>query len=395
MTFHPNFTQLGNLRIVETYEFYDKPLLFSCRNTAGYLFLAVLIDESEDGETWLYAPVSLNRYNQIRSGAIDLHDAFSNAEDGRLYRVYLPYNQTSDIKFEFLSINKLNEDALPLKGEKLSARVQTLPTATTSHELKVTAEQSLREQITLRLTLPNQNMTESPAELLGEILQRFQNLLTAVAASLRENVKAKSAGIFPQINVQGFAHSSFAVELASNESVDLFGDTEAGRALEQIIGLFEAGDNPEQIKLKIEQLKPKVAVGYALFLKALGTRVSGTQVDWASPRKGNTRSVSITSKQARNTIEVIERTELQPPERIFVSGTLIGANLRGKTFEIWAKEEGKRKKYSGRIDNDSIERVRGAGLGRDFRATLIQTLVINYTTGQAEPKYTLINLESL
>ena len=36
-----NIPGLGTLKIVETYAFYDEPLLYCCQNAAGHLYLVV------------------------------------------------------------------------------------------------------------------------------------------------------------------------------------------------------------------------------------------------------------------------------------------------------------------------------------------------------------------
>ena len=396
MAFHPNFTQLGQLKIIEIYEYYDKPLLFACRNTAGQLFLTVLVDETDREEIWYYVSVSQKRFEQIRSGGMDLHDAFSRAEDNQIYKITVPYDQNSRVELEYIFIDNLTDDNLPLKGEKLDLYTQTLPTATSLEQLQTKAVQSLREQIILHLTLPDIKRTEAPAELLGEVLRRFQQLLTAVSNSLRENVKAKGVGITPQVNVQNFAHASFAVELSSDALVDLFKDSDTGRVLEKIVELIQIGNDPEGLKLKIEELKPRVAVNYALFLKSFDRVAVQTRIDWASPKEQErVHSVSITAQEAKDIIDTIEKTELAPPINIIISGTLIGANLRSKTFEISSIEEERYKKYAGRIDDDYIDHIKGIALGEDYRATIVQTLAINYTTGKAEPKYMLMNLEDI
>ncbi|MCE2400451.1 hypothetical protein J4G08_06130 [Candidatus Poribacteria bacterium] len=41
-----NIPELGKLEIVETYEYYDQPVLYSCRNAAGHLYLVVAADET-------------------------------------------------------------------------------------------------------------------------------------------------------------------------------------------------------------------------------------------------------------------------------------------------------------------------------------------------------------
>ena len=87
-----NITGLGKLEIVETYVYYDQPLLFSCKSAAGHLYLGVAADKNDEHETWLYVGVSAERLKLIRSGAIDLHDAFAEPEDSFLLQEIVPYD---------------------------------------------------------------------------------------------------------------------------------------------------------------------------------------------------------------------------------------------------------------------------------------------------------------
>src|SRR4051794_2134105 len=91
MSSDPRIQHFGPLELVEVYEFFDKPVLASYRNTKGTLFLAVLIDETQEGaETWLYVPLSEGRFQLLRTGAVDLHTAFKEPEEGVTYEVRIP-----------------------------------------------------------------------------------------------------------------------------------------------------------------------------------------------------------------------------------------------------------------------------------------------------------------
>src|SRR5579859_3858887 len=92
MSFLPQDTNLGKLAVAEVFDFYDGPVLFVCRNVTDQLFLVVLEDEGETDNTWLYVALSLSRFNHIRSGAIDLHTAFSEAESGTMFEVVIPHD---------------------------------------------------------------------------------------------------------------------------------------------------------------------------------------------------------------------------------------------------------------------------------------------------------------
>ena len=44
-----NIPTLGRLELLETFEYYDQPVLFSCKNNDGYLYLVVASDENDSG----------------------------------------------------------------------------------------------------------------------------------------------------------------------------------------------------------------------------------------------------------------------------------------------------------------------------------------------------------
>ena len=122
-----NIPNLGKLEIVETYAFYDEPVLFSCKNTVGRLYLVVAADENDQNETWLYAEVSTERLNLIRSGLIDLHDAFADTEDGSVLQVRFPYDDQTEPKIESVQSEQISEDMLPIPGECLDFEIDIFP----------------------------------------------------------------------------------------------------------------------------------------------------------------------------------------------------------------------------------------------------------------------------
>ena len=52
-----NIAELGKLEIVEVYEYYDQPVLYSCKNAMGHFYLVVAADEDDQYLTWLCAAV--------------------------------------------------------------------------------------------------------------------------------------------------------------------------------------------------------------------------------------------------------------------------------------------------------------------------------------------------
>lgn len=120
MTVLPTNTLLGKLELVEVYEYHDKPLLFACRNASGTHYLVVQADADDRVETWLYVSVSPMRFQQIRSGEIDLHDAFVDAEDGFVFGVKLFKDAQSQAQVAMIPATELSDEQVPDAGERLN-----------------------------------------------------------------------------------------------------------------------------------------------------------------------------------------------------------------------------------------------------------------------------------
>ena len=118
----PEQTYLGQLRVLEVYEATDEPCLFACRNGAGHIFLAMLIDETDEVKDWLYVPLSNDRFARLRSGEIDSYTGFRVAEDGFVHRVSVPIYEGSSTVIT-IACDALTYDMLPIAGDRLSLEV--------------------------------------------------------------------------------------------------------------------------------------------------------------------------------------------------------------------------------------------------------------------------------
>ncbi len=170
-----NITGLGRLEIVETYVYYDQPVLFSCKSAAGHLYLVVATDKNDERETWLYVGVSTERLNLIRSGAIDLHDAFAEPEDGFLLQEIIPYDKQTQPRMESIQPDQISEDMLPVPGERLDLKTDPLPTLRNSEEIAKLREivetlQKSRKEATPRFTISS-TLTDDLLNQLEKLLQ--------------------------------------------------------------------------------------------------------------------------------------------------------------------------------------------------------------------------------
>lgn len=391
----PENTILGKLEMIEVYEFDDKPLLFSCRNGSDSIFMVVLVDEDEEYDTWLYAGVSKRRFELIRSGAIDLHDAFWATEDGLVFEVKSDIESNAPLEVIKKQSELLGEDDLPLPNARLYLNTATLPEL--DGDLFRLAKQSSREYLRLAFDFPSKLRTEAPAKMLGEILEALQDLVSVIGDKLHgegHQVGQISGNILSQLelSVVKVGPGSFKIELASSDLTNLFGESNIGNALEVFMFLLKLEDNEDDLKRQLQDLKQRVASKYLTFLKTIKKDIDGTHFDWASPRPGYRNDVFLTSEKVNRIIDIIELIEEQPPKEFQIIGDLIGANLHTKDFEIWISRG--EEKYSGKILNEAIDSVKNATLSMRYVATILETTKIKPMVEDGiEIKYTLLRLD--
>jgi len=136
------FPQIGEVDLVEAYEFYDEPVLFICRDRTDLLYLAVLSDETPSHKTWLLTALMPRRFSQLRAGAGDLYSAFADAERGQIYRARLPRTPDGASTVEWVPSAELTRKELPLVGERLdSEELEPLEDGTTSPSKRVDNEE--------------------------------------------------------------------------------------------------------------------------------------------------------------------------------------------------------------------------------------------------------------
>ena len=382
-----NITGLGRLEIVETYVYYDQPVLFSCKSAAGHLYLAVAADKNDEHETWLYVGVSTERLNLIRSGTIDLHDAFADPEDSFLLQEIIPYDDQTQPRMEPIEPDQISEDMLPTPGECLNLKTETLPVLRDSKEI---AKSKRQEILNLTLNFDGVFRTEAPVAILGKMFGKLQDVINAIgmvrlqSQKITEDLRSKM-----QISLLEVGAGSFDIRLASTKTVDLLNHSDFGDAIEKFLNLLKAGSNQEQLKEILEQLRSKVAGEYIEFLKSLNDSVIDTKITWVSPDPDRGGTAYLSETQMQETIEILQRFQEETPSTFKVTGTLTGAFLRSKRFEIKTTEA----IYTGKIADEAFEAVSKATLSREYTVTIQELTQRNEATDEiTKPKYQLLSL---
>ena len=184
-------TDLGSCKIIETYVFYDEPVLFSCKNESGKLYLGVFSDKTQNDETWLYVRVDINRLKQIRTGEIDLYTALTEPEDEFLFMEVIPYSDEAECIMKIVRPNVIPKDILPIPGNRLDLDSDTFPIldnldleAIPLSKIKAVAEQSWWRKTSERRLAEDHSLTEAQIEEL-RVTSEYQKVVGSLMLGQR------------------------------------------------------------------------------------------------------------------------------------------------------------------------------------------------------------------
>ncbi|MGM3305220.1 DUF6575 domain-containing protein [Anabaena sp. WFMT] len=397
MNLLPQSPPLVNLEIIEVYEYYDVPCLFSCRNTSGQIFLAVWIDETPEFKTWLYVPMSQRRVENLRSGNIDLRDAFVNSEDNFVYKAIIPCDATPD-RIETILSKNLIDDWLPLPGEFLNFGAEPLPIFETK-EASRTATQIQREVLNIAFQFPTQNATEAPVARLGRLLESLQHLVDAVGQAIDgiPTITGKISQFITkktELTVLGTFPGSFGIELAASDQSNTDDNSLAGKAMNQFLELVnlssDAKNNAQELRKLLFSLNSRASSRYCNFLEDLLKSETNFRLNWGSPNqeRGGYGELSISS--IKEAIAVIQQTEQEIVKEYEIRGELIGINKRSKSYEILNLQTNK--KVSGRIIDEAIPSAETATISEVYIATIREVKEISPIIPEGKMKYKLLYL---
>ena len=263
MTFLPKLTLLGQIEIIEVYDFYDKPVLFSCKNKSGLIFIVLCIDSSDSSEIWLYAPISSSRFQSVIKGEVELRHIFTDTEDAFVYQVEIPYEDGINVIAKNVGCNEIPNEYLPELGQFIHSEY---------HPIEVVSTQKRREIIDFVLQFPNQDIQEAPVGDLGLILSSLQETIDAIG---QIKLGKSESHIIPfevkqktQVVMSGVFSGSFGMRLEGSvyeeDSLGL-GESFLGQCLKEFIQLINLGADTEELPAKLNVLKKKTAFKYTEF----------------------------------------------------------------------------------------------------------------------------------
>jgi hypothetical protein len=268
--------------------------------------------------------------------------------------------------------------------------------------VKYVAIEKQREILTLKFKfLQSNEQRQVPAKKLGDVLTSLQELFDAVGQSesgkiVESEQIQKDILESTELSVFETFQGSFGIKLALSphpQQLNFLESPLGERVVETFIKLINLSNKADKgiLKEHLLRLKKRSASRYRKFLMSLIKVGANFYFDWGSvnPEKGGKEVLFF--ENAMNTIEFINKMEVEFPDVYTINGQLIAANINTKKLEIKDIEDNKiyiAKTTNNVINNQDIKLVIG-----DYYTTTVQRISsINPATGEEKTEYTVINL---
>jgi hypothetical protein len=388
----PKNTVLGQLRLEETFYYFDIPRLFTCKNNAGSRFLVISTFDDYETYEWLYLPISKDRFSSLFSKSIPLRYAFTNPEDGYLFFVSSEFSGNAEVKYilpEQIKSEDLPDSDVYLESEK------KLPVGLGVVDAQEAAIGTRRETCNLHFYPLDTRLPELDAMDLGTILVSFQELANALGQYCKGEVTLKGAISADIIEATKFRatqifEGSFGIQLKSKLIADLFDSSLASDVLLELVNLLDSRDNEDNISNKLHSLKGRVASKYRRFLKEVTKIDSPLKIQWGSPNSERGKVLSISRQELKNAYALVSKIDIDMSESVVFRAELLGLDVETKRYRV--KHIGDDEHYIGKISEESLQQVAHSEINGIYEVTLKKVIETNSSSGAELTKWVLVNL---
>lgn len=190
---------LGTLRMLNVYEYYERPRLFSVENEIGSHFVVYWIEETEDHEGWLVIPISRQRLNRFENREIDIRNLLLKQEQKSFFKLDVILENFSE-NWYAKSKADLNEFILPREGLYITEVTPASLRASNESEMSLATHE-------VRIS----KTSEKSSPKLDQVTNIFDNL-SALYRGFLDSMNIKGGGIEPIAARPGSFILSFSAE---------------------------------------------------------------------------------------------------------------------------------------------------------------------------------------
>lgn len=378
---------LGKIYINEVFEFYDEPVLFSCKNSFGNFFVTVLLDVGETFKEWLFLPVSEARLIKAKKQLIDLYTLFSEPEDNVLWKVLERDNERVSYS-SLLSSEQLTDDDLPDKGTFIEVDIDDsmLPKLEKLDEIIDITKLERREVLDISLEPNYEHAREIECFALTDTLIEVQSTIFAIADKDGKKQTPKYVKEQNTLNVSGCFAASFGIRLKANNLTDITGNSNMQANINILLELLDSKGDKQKFENVIGKIHPKAAIKYKELLETLRKHGMSFKAKCAYPNEYTNvvhinkadieKSLKLYNDEIENIVSIIE-----------CHGRLTMVDYGTGKFKLKVDEEN-----TIRGDIDKQIKVDLYRIPTNIVAILERRIEINQYTKKEEIRYKLMEL---
>lgn len=270
----------------------------------------------------------------------------------------------------------------------------------------IIAKENGREIIDIKVELEDRNKHDISARNVGLVLKSLEDFFASLGKHKGKNLKKqfekRAAQSAVELSLIETFHGSFGLRmgLGKCQQLNLLEPTIAEKIAEDFINLIKASnqDSSEALRIEIEKYRGEPSIKFKYVIQYFKDLESDLFLEWGSvnPNKGGIAKLSF--YKILQAFEVLRKFELEQENSFEVIGRLIlagvGNDKNNRLFLL--RDEADNINYKGHISknlvtsfDDNIE------LDKIYKATIMEELNVNPTTGQEVKLYTLIRLEKI
>lgn len=384
---------LGDIRVVEVLEYYDEPVLYFGQSATEQNFLVMLAADDPNQRQWVLSPMSSVRLAAVREQALDLYSAFTRAEGGIVWRATERRGSHEPPAIELVRVEDLDDDVLPEPGFFAEPFEQAEPASLP--DTIALARACQRDVLMLHMFPRVRARHEVPLAELGRAATGTQGVVYALDAYLAGKTAKKGQYSKQTLEngelVAAASHAaSFAVELRSAGSANLFGETSVSGPLGSLFNLLDAVATDDALREALPGFAgTRVPAKLRELLSSIVEKMPAVEFIWASPAPGSAlRRSFINLERAREAISLIGNLDPKDPIEFEAHGRLEAADANSKLFKFFDEREAKT--YVGRASDDIS--LAGVVIRKQKYAAQIREIQEIDPAGDLRVKYILLEL---
>ncbi|MFZ6755520.1 DUF6575 domain-containing protein [Undibacterium sp. Dicai25W] len=316
----------------EILDYYDGPRFYSCKDSAGQIFIVFWANEIENTDYWLYLKVSHERYLALKNGQLSIRFILTKPEENL---EYLVIKSGANFSFQTITPEQIDSSWLPDENDFLNIPTSSLPEKLTS--ARDIAQASHRQALDIAF-VRKENPYEISCGVLGKALDAIQNLVNALACGSDTNIRRIPEDIKYQneLAVTGLFASSFGIRLQTNRN-QLIDDEETKKVNKILTTLITHLDDPDTLLAEIRKHNVLARSRFKHLLTIIVDAGFSLKADWSN-QFGDSLSAIASYDEMKNSLSKMNLQEGALTRINEYECKLVGIDIESDFFAVMTNE---------------------------------------------------------